>query len=455
MKTLSKIILRYLISALIMLLLTLVLNVALYVVLGFRMVQDTNRSVAHIRLAAEQFFENDEGFFLSEEGYAYLEEHYVWAMMLDDDGAVIWDWKLPPALDHPYTAREIAVFSKWYLDDYPVTERITDYGLLVAAQERGTIWKMNISDSPKMLEFIVRMIPITLIVNLGLLILIVFFLGIRFYGSLRTLEQGIRNLSEQTPIRLPEKGMTALLAKQLNKTSELLIRQREKLNQRDDARTAWISGVSHDIRTPLSLIMGYASDLKEDPALPKEQRRLAGIIRQQSLKIRQLIEDLNLTSRLAYHMQPLRMTDVRPSGLLRTVVSSFYNQGLSDSHIINLHIDPGVEQLTLQGDLSLLNRAFSNLIGNSIRHNPEGCTVTVTAYPGEENGEVCFQVSDDGRGIPGEVIDALASGLPDTEKAPHIMGLRIVRQIFLAHGWEMIFTDANTIHILGKDREHL
>ncbi len=452
MKNLSKIIFRYLVSAFFMILLTLLLNVALYVVLGFRMVQATSRSIAHIRIAAEQFLPLEEGFALSGEGYAYLEEHYVWAMMLDDAGEVIWDWKLPPTLNHPYTAREIAVFSKWYLNDYPVTERVTDYGLLVAASEPGTVWKQNINDATGVIEFIARMIPVTLSVNLGLVLLMVFFWGVRFYGSLRTLERGIQNLSDQTPIRLPEKGMTELLARQLNQTSALLIRQREQLDQRDNARTAWISGVSHDIRTPLSLIMGYASDLKEDPSLPEEQRRLAGIIKQQSLKIRQLIEDLNLTSRLEYHMQPLRPAPLKPSGLLRTVVSDFYNRGLSDLHLIDLYIDSAVEQITLRGDRALLTRAFSNLIGNSIRHNPAGCTVTVTAYPGRDDDEVCFQVSDDGPGIPREVIDALINGLSDTEKAPHIMGLRIVWQIFGAHGWEMRFTDSNTIHILGKDQ---
>lgn len=447
MKNLSKIISRYLICAVIMLVVTLFLNAFLYLILGFRIIQSGNRSFLKIRVLAEELSLSDGQLSLSEDGYRFLEENNVWAMVLSDDGKVIWNWKLPANLNHTYTVNQVAAFSKWYLDDYPVTSRITDYGLLVIAQPRGTVWKQNFSDSVHVIESIACMIPVTLIANLILVLVMVFFFGIRFYRSLKLLAGGIQELSDQKPIHLPEKGMTELLAKQLNQTSDLLSRQKKKLDQRDDARTAWISGVSHDIRTPLSLVMGYASDLKSDAALSGEQRRKARIIEQQSLQIKRLIEDLNLTSKLEYNMQPLRTSVFRPSGLLRTVVSDFYNQGLSEDYRIDLYIDPDVEQITLTGDTALLSRAISNLIQNSIIHNKSGCTVTVTAYP--QKGGVCFQVSDDGCGIPDAVIRSLMGELSDTEKAPHIMGLRIVQQIVQAHGWEMVFTDAHTIHILG------
>lgn len=45
---------------------------------------------------------------------------YAWAMVLGDDGQVLWEYRLPPELNHTYTASEIASFSRWYLADYPV-----------------------------------------------------------------------------------------------------------------------------------------------------------------------------------------------------------------------------------------------------------------------------------------------------------------------------------------------
>ena len=58
---------------------------------------------------------------------------YAWAMALDDDGSVIWQHDLPQNLNKHYTASEIASFSRWYLDDWPVFCWTADYGLFVAA----------------------------------------------------------------------------------------------------------------------------------------------------------------------------------------------------------------------------------------------------------------------------------------------------------------------------------
>lgn len=446
MKSLSKIFARYLLTAVIIILVTLFLNLVLFFIFAYQIVQSGDYQARGYKTIAEGLSETDGTILISEESQSLMEEIYIWAMLLDDHGKIIWDWQLPDELNRTYTSSDIASFSKWYLEDYPVVERITDYGLLVLASPKDSIWKYNTSDSLAKMDATFRMIPVTLGANLIFVTLLAIFMGFLFYRSLRGIAVGIEQLSEYQPIHLPEKGMTEMLAKQLNRTSDILMEQKEHLNQRDDARTTWISGVSHDIRTPLSLIMGYASSLKEDTSLSGEHRHQAKMIELQSLQIKRLIEDLNLTSKLEYEMQPLRLTDFSPSRLLRQIVSDFYNQGLTAGYVIDLYIDPEVEQMTLTGDISLLTRAFRNLIQNSIRHNPGGCTVTVTAYP--EKGGICFQVSDDGCGISANVIASLMGTLPDTEKAPHVVGLRIVLQIFKAHGWQMIFADARTMYIL-------
>lgn len=445
MKSLSKIFVRYLMTAAIIILVTLFLNLALFFLTGWQIINSSSPRVHTSREIAAELQETSGTVSLSDVGYQYLKQGYSWAMLLDDSGQVCWNWNLPSELNHTYTPNEIAAFSKWYLDDYPVTERATDEGLLVLAAPKGSLWKHNDVYDMNHLNHLIFMVPVTLIADLIFVFLLSLFMGFLFYRSLRAIAVGIERLSEQKPIHLPEKGITEMLARQLNRTSDILTDQKKRLDQRDDARTNWISGVSHDIRTPLSLIMGYASALKEDSSLSEVQRHQAELIEFQSLQIKRLIEDLNLTSRLEYEMQPLRPADFQPSRLLRKIVSDFYNQGLSDSFVIELYIDPEVEQMTLTGDTALLERAFRNLIQNSIRHNPGGCTVTVTVRPEKEG--VRFRLSDDGCGIPERVIQSLNGTLPETEKAPHIMGLRIVWQILKAHGWEIMFADERTICI--------
>ena len=111
--------------------------------------------------------------------------------------------------------------------------------------------------------------------------------------------------------------MAGDLAEQLNRSSSVLQKQKEILSRRDQARTEWISGVSHDIRTPLALILGYSDRLKKDESLSEDARKSAEIICGQSLIIRQLIDDLNLTSKLAYQAQPLKKSFCSPAQILR------------------------------------------------------------------------------------------------------------------------------------------
>ena len=66
----------------------------------------------------------------------------------------------------------------------------------------------------------------------------------------------------------------------------------------ESMRANLLRAVSHDIRTPLSMVMGYAGQLEADPVLPPRRRAQAAIIRRQSQTIRDLVNDLNLTMRL-------------------------------------------------------------------------------------------------------------------------------------------------------------
>ncbi len=453
MKSLSKIIVRYLMTAVLILLITIFLNGFVYVVTAFQFVHASNTTPGAIQDLAEELTMEDGVISLTEQGQELADTAFQFAMLLDDDGNRIWSYHLPTDLPNlHYTASEIAVFSKWYLHDYPILCYVTDYGLLVAGAPKGSLFRYNILDSVDKIKYVAYMIPATLILNLVLVIILTILWGIRFYQSLRTIAAGVESLSQEQPVTLPEKGMTELLAKQLNQTSKILTRQREHLAKRDDARTTWISGVSHDIRTPLSLIMGYASNLKEDCSLSEEQRHIAAVMESQSLQIKHLIEDLNLTSKLEYDAQPLRITSFSPSRLLRTIVSDCYNQELLAAHTLELFIDKEVEQICLDGDTALLTRAFLNLIQNSVRHNPHGCQIQICLSL--EEGGVLFCYADDGSGIPSNVIASLTGQVPETEKTPHIMGLRIVTQIFKAHEWNLRFLDRHTISVFAKAASH-
>lgn len=139
--------------------------------------------------------------------------------------------------------------------------------------------------------------------------------------------KGIEQLADRQPLALREKGVSSELASKLNKTSHVLEEQSRMLAKRDEARTEWISGVSHDIRTPLSLIVGYADRMAYSESLGKEEQAMARTICRQSMIIRQLIEDLNLTSKLAYDSQPLYKAECSPALCSVNVSQTFIRKG--------------------------------------------------------------------------------------------------------------------------------
>ena len=220
-------------------------------------------------------------------------------------------------------------------------------------------------------------------------------------------------------------------------------KQRRELARRDMARTEWIAGVSHDIRTPLSLIAGYADEMEKEAGLPEETRRRADLIRRQSFVIKKLIEDLNLTSRLTYHMKPLRKERYCPAELLRKTAAGMLNSGeIGENWELEVEVAPELETLQMTGDTALLMRALKNLLGNSVRHNPEGCRIRLKAQK-TENG-FCFCVADNGRGIP-ESVRRIALGqegkTEQKDRAPHVMGLLVVAQIARAHSGKLWFSE--------------
>lgn len=452
MKSLWKISRRYIWSAIIITVLVLYANFAVFIYFGIRNMGGLRADGMGRDVMAEigeQIVEEDGTYRLSDTGNALLAgSGFLWAMLLDERGDVVWDYKKPPELPGHYSIGDVAGFSRWYLHDYPVRVWRNGDGLMVYGMEKESAVQVSITYDMQIISALPGQIKLTLTVNLILLALLSLFFGYRFYRSIRPLAQGIEKLAAKQAVNIPERGLTGELAGSLNKASRLLLEQDEKLKKRDLARTEWIAGVSHDIRTPLALISGYADELAASPALYEEQRKRAVQIQSLSILIGQLISDLNLTSKLEYQSQPLRRCEFSPAGLIRECVAEYYNQGLPGTYEIALEIDCATEAYWMSGDTGLLLRAFRNLIGNSIRHNPDGCTVTVRLNVDKNShlfpdacAQLIYTFRDSGAGIPPEVAAYMEEkdGVNEdaaAEKSPiHVMGLRIAAQIVRAHGW--------------------
>ena len=359
-----------------------------------------------------------------------LEEHHAWAMVLDDTGTVIFQSRLPEELPRRYTVADVAKFSRWYLGDYPVYVQEHPQGLLVVGGEKGSQAKYYFSVSESYARKLLVGLAAVFLTNIIVVVLLIWKNTRHVEKAVTPILRGIETVSSGRPVSLPEKGESAEINRQLNKAGAFIAKK-------DSARADWISGISHDVRTPLSVILGFAGQLEDDRTLPASAREQAACIRKQGEKLRSLISDLNLTSRLEYSMQPLRMEKVYFVELARQVVCEFLDGGLEERYEIEFSANQESESVSILGDEALLKRALGNLIQNSIIHNPQGCRIAVSVLRGDVG--ITVEVADNGAGVSVEKLEELTADhrrLESTDEKlnlRHGLGVLLVRQITEAH----------------------
>ena len=422
-----------------------VLNVVLLITLSSQGVSNAGGWEA-AREIGQELQETDSGYHLSEQGQKILEERQAWAILIEDGtGNVIWKSdNLPDNIPLHYSAAEISYYTRGYIEDYPTTTASRGDDLIIVGHPQNMYWKhMAPTFDYELIAHIPQIVLAFLCVNL-LVIFFIYWLSVS--GVLRSVKPiviGIEELPEGKDVYIKEKGLLSDLASAINRVSEKLMLQDRELKKRETARANWISGVSHDIRTPLSMVMGYASQMEEDPEISEQNRKKAAIIRQQSTRMKNLVNDLNLVSKLEYHMQPMHLQPVNLVSIARQCVVDYLNLDLSQKHPISWETPEELTVCMMEGDRELLRRAVNNLIDNSISHNPDGCHITVSVAENKDGYQI--SVEDDGRGVTQEKLDALQhtphymmndSG---TKEPRHGLGLLIVQQIVEAHHGNVIF----------------
>lgn len=387
-------------------LLVVALNLAFFLVSMFVFVKrDVNNlgggEVREALTVVEEVGSATEGkYMLTDEMAQRLAENKQWAMLLDAEGRELWSYRKPAELANTYSRADIARMTRWYLDGYPVWLRIWDDEIMVVGMEKDTVWKYPVEFSISWMEYLKQVGFYYFLINIAWIVLLAAFFTRRF------------------------------------------------MRNREQARIEWIAGISHDIRTPLSMVMGYADTLEQNGELSEEARQQAAVILHQSMVMKELIADLNLTSQLEYSMQPLRMEKIRPAQALRSVAAAFLNDDADGNLEIEVEIDAQAEQIMLRADEPLLQRAFRNLILNSIKHGGQSEVVEIRIKMQEERRRfiklfrncdrfvICFE--DNGAGYSEEILRRLRDNKKN-DANPKIRGLEIVKKIVLAHGGKVRF----------------
>lgn len=430
MKIFNKYISRYLLSFIGLVIALAVLNISVFAFTFYNAVsKDFGITSPQNMLKEIAAASSDNG--ITNEAEKVLISNSLWAMYLNMDGSCNWGVNLPEEIPTEYTIQDIAIFSKGYLKDYPVFVWSDTNGLLVIGYPKNSYMKITSNYYP---IDTVSKIPLfflgILAFDLAVLFLAYSRSKAKISQNMEPIISSIAALSEGKSINVTVSGELSEIADSINKASDIISRQ-------NTARANWISGVSHDIRTPLSMIMGYAERIVNDKDAGSRIREQAAVISGQSIKIKDLVQDLNLVSKLEYEMQPLQKENIRLSKLLRSYAIDLINSGLPDFYSLEVNISPDSENIIIECDAKLITRAVNNLVQNSIHCNPKGCTIILALQLTENN--LLLTVRDNGIGISAEKLAELQNkphymeSTDDRLDLRHGLGLLLVRQIVEAH----------------------
>ena len=247
------------------------------------------------------------------------------------------------------------------------------------------------------------------------------------------LHRGTVELSERVPDADPrtEVGQVgAALNRMLGHVSAALTARQES----ETRVRQFVADASHELRTPLASIRGYAelSRRGQEP-VPSDVAYALGRVESESTRMTGLVEDLLLLARLD-NGRALARAPVDLSRLVVDAVSDARAAGPDHTWVLELPDAP----VELVGDADRLHQVVVNLLGNARAHTPAGSTVTVGLAV--EDGCVLVRVSDDGPGIPAEllprVFERFARGDGSRSRAAGStgLGLAIVSAVADAHG---------------------
>lgn len=184
-----------------------------------------------------------------------------------------------------------------------------------------------------------------------------------------------------------------------NEMADILCENIEKLKEVENLRRELIANVSHDLRTPISIIRGYVETLqmKEDTITIEERKRYINTVSESAEKLEKLINELFELSKLEANQVKAKKEPFIISELVSDISSKY--QLIAQTKHIEIQTELSKELPPVYADVSLIERVMQNLIDNAIKYTPEGGKITIQTKQSNGTG-VEVSVSDTGIGIP-------------------------------------------------------
>ena len=223
---------------------------------------------------------------------------------------------------------------------------------------------------------------------------------------------------------------------EIGKLQNAFVRLTDDLDSEKQKQNQLIASISHDIKTPLTSVMGYAERMQTTALTPERARRYVSTIYDKAQTIRDLVDEfddyLSCNMPATFHFQ--HMTCARLFALL----AEEYEEELSSLGVA-FALEDRAPDAVLQVDLTKLRRVFGNLISNSLKHfRPEGDKrLSLSCH--READRVFFCFADNGEGVAPAQLSRIFDPLftSDAGRSVAGLGLSICREVLEAHGGEI------------------
>lgn len=379
---------------------------------------------------------------IKQAGLETLQDNGIGVQLLDASGREVLSYQKPEQAGASYSGVELL---KLYQ-----TGRTADNGTTAFI---GTV--SNAGDEyAYVLYFPMNISKVTMYVNgerfaggktmllpiLSALFLLVLLAGI-LYGlfttrAMKRLTAAVQEISVRRYLPVKDHGVFQDLYESLNTLDEEIRSSDQLQAQTEKMRGEWIANITHDLKTPLSPIKGYAELLGEAGGKSEEQcRRYAEIMLKNVSYMEELIDDLKLTYQLENGMLPINREERNLIRFLKELAIDILNTPEYENRVI--HFESDADTVFFSFDQRLFTRAFRNLIINTFVHGEEHTEVFLRVSASDAALEI--EAADNGRGMRPELAKHLFDRYfrgTSTEQRPEGsgLGLAIAKGIFELHG---------------------
>lgn len=368
-----------------------------------------------------------------------IKKHNLWVMILDQkSGNEKFNIKKPKNIKTQFDYADVIKFSRYYLDDYPIFTQIKkeqkDIYIIAFPKESIIRYGNNFFDLKR-----IQIFPILILVIIFVNCLFCLFLYLYSVTFLNRNIQPIINAIGKLPVGLNKQVNSV---QELDRLTLAVNSANKKLRKNEEFKENWISGIAHDIKTPLSVIVANASLAIEKTDNDDLLKNLKPTLIE-SHYIQNLLNDLNIFARLTNGNLKLNqeITDIIP--FFKEIIIQIINQEIWNDFNFEFIPDNKLLGKKMYIEKSLMSRVIHNLIYNSVLHNPSGCNIQIVLNYISRN-KFSVIIRDNGIGTSTDrlkninKIEEFNFDISGVRRSG--MGLKISNQIVDLHGGSMIIT---------------